>query len=498
MKEVTDTIDPASRWIEKPLGEIVDSIRPGFPCGDHNRKGIGVPHLRPMNISPKGEIDMSDVKFVDEEFEPLKEGDVLFNNTNSPVWVGKTAYINRDQKWAYSNHMTRLRGFDDGIDPKWIAYWLSALQTFGYFQLHCRNHVNQASIGVSFLEDLSVPLPSLEEQRDIVAKIEELFSNLDAGVDGLQTAQKQLERYRLSVLQAAVEGRLTAQWRQENPDVEPAEELLERILEERREQWEEHYRWSRYDSKGKEPPKGWKSRYKEREAAKLPDTALQLPDTWTWISADKIGRVETGSTPKTSVEEYYGGEHPFYRPGDLEAGINTRTAERTLTEKGLAEARPLPERSTLITCIGATIGKTGLIHTRGASNQQINAIIPAPSVNNEYLFYVAESPFFQTLIKTRASATTMPILNKGRTQKLPIPLPPLAEQKQIVAEIERLLSVAEDAVQTVENENTRAARLRQSILKQAFSGTLVPHDDAPAPPASDGTVTAQGQMEMGL
>mgnify|MGYP006435806449 CR=1 FL=1 len=88
--------------------------------------------------------------------------------------------------------------------------------------------------------------------------------------------------------------------------------------------------------------------------------------------------------------------------------------------------------------------------------------------------------------------------NGRATCSIPRPRPPLAEQKQIVAEIERLLSVAEDAVQTVENENTRAARLRQSILKQAFSGTLVPHDDAPAPPAGDGTVTAQGQMEMGL
>ena len=106
----------------------------------------------------------------------------------------------------------------------------------------------------------TIPVPPLPEQRRIVDKIEELFSNLDAGVASLKTARRQVDRYRQSVLQAAVEGRLTADWRQSHAP-EPAEELLERILEERRTQWEKRYRSKRYDSKGKEPPSGWKDRY---------------------------------------------------------------------------------------------------------------------------------------------------------------------------------------------------------------------------------------------
>ena len=83
----------------------------------------------------------------------------------------------------------------------------------------------------------SIPLPPLPEQRRIVARIEELFSRLDAGVAALRHAKAQLQRYRQSVLAAAVTGQLTQAWREQHPDTEPAEELLERILEQRREQW---------------------------------------------------------------------------------------------------------------------------------------------------------------------------------------------------------------------------------------------------------------------
>ena len=383
----------------------------------------------------------------------------------------------------------------EGVDPDYLRLYMSQSAFRNYLALNASGAGGSLMrVNKGVVDKHPFLVPSLSEQRRIVAKIEELFTNLDAGQSDLATAEQQLERYRLSVLQAAVEGRLTADWRPTH-DPEPADQLLERILEERRKQWEEHYRWSRYDSKGKEPPSGWKDRYDERETPKVDDVSIELPESWTWTSADQIGRVETGSTPKTSVDEYYGGKYPFYRPGDLEAGLNVTEAEKTLTDKGLKEARPLPEKSTLITCIGATIGKTGLIRTRGASNQQINAIIPPPSVVPEYVYYVTNSPFFQTLINQRASATTMPILNKGRTKTMPFPLPPLAEQKQIVDEVERLLSVADDAAATAEREQTRAERLRQSILKQAFSGRLVPHEEDATPPSVDGAASEQSDSD---
>lgn len=109
-------------WTVCTVGDVIADIQPGFASGAHNQEGRGVPHLRPMNISRDGRIDLSFVKFVEDQGGPrLQAGDVLFNNTNSPELVGKTAIVWGDEDWAFSNHMTRLRS-SNGISSEFIAY----------------------------------------------------------------------------------------------------------------------------------------------------------------------------------------------------------------------------------------------------------------------------------------------------------------------------------------------------------------------------------------
>ena len=117
------------------------------------------------------------------------------------------------------------------------------------------------------------------EQRRIVAKIEELFSELDAGVAALERVRANLKRYRASVLKAAVEGKLTEDWRAQNPDTEPASVLLERILTERRRKWEEA-QLAKFAQDGKQPPKAWRDKYKEPPSPL--NVVPALPDNWTW------------------------------------------------------------------------------------------------------------------------------------------------------------------------------------------------------------------------
>ena len=127
-----------------------------------------------------------------------------------------------------------------------------------------------------------------------------------------------------------------------------------------------------------------------------------------------------------------------------------------------------------MTCIGATIGKTGLARVRCTTNQQINALtVPTELVSPQFAYWCFNSPFGQRQIIDNASATTLPILNKSRFEALPIPLPPLAEQTRIVAEVERRLSVVEELEAVVSANLQRATRLRQSILHKAFTGELV-------------------------
>ena len=133
----------------------------------------------------------------------------------------------------------------------------------------------------------------LHEQHRIVAKIEELFSDLDAGVAALKRAKANLKRYRAAVLKAAVEGKLTEEWRAKNPPKEPAAKLLERILKERRKKWEED-QLAAYEANGKQPPKNWRDKYQEPAG---PDTANlpALPEGWCWAAVEQLGDVQLGT-----------------------------------------------------------------------------------------------------------------------------------------------------------------------------------------------------------
>src|SRR5258708_2209826 len=106
-------------WLDTTVGELMLEIRSGYSSGKHNQTGQGIPHLRPMNVSPVGEILMEDVRYVSPSAGSLRlaKGDVLFTNTSSTVWVGKTAVVEKPGDWGFSNHMTRLR-VAHGMSPE--------------------------------------------------------------------------------------------------------------------------------------------------------------------------------------------------------------------------------------------------------------------------------------------------------------------------------------------------------------------------------------------
>ena len=209
---------------------------------------------------------------------------------------------------------------------------------------------------------------------------------------------------------------------------------------------------------------------------------FEVPDNWVWTIVGEVGEVITGSTPSKDIAEYYGGDIPFYKPTDLDLGINTNSASDTLTIEGYNLSRKLPVGSILVTCIGATIGKTGLISTEGACNQQINAIIPSSLITSTFLYYSCISEYFQKEIRNHASATTLPILNKNNFTKLLIPLPPLSEQQRIVKEIERWFALIGQIEQDKVDLQTIIKQTKSKILDLAIHGKLVPQDpnDEPA------------------
>ena len=359
-----------------------------------------------------------------------------------------------------------------GVENRFVLYALRLFQ----------NNLDRLGTGTTFkavsggvVRKFPCLLAPTNEQRRIVAKIEELFSELDAGVAALERVKANLKRYRASVLKSAVEGNLTEQWRAEHPDVEPASELLKRILAARRKKWEGE-QLAKYEANGKKPPENWKEKYKDpssTDTSNLPE----LPYGWCWATVDLLGDTITGSTPSKNHPEYFGGKIPFVKPKDLNAGYYVKTAFDTLTKAGSTKARLLPTRTILVTCIGATIGKTGFSRMVCATNQQINAFIPCKDfVCPEWIYWSFVSHLGQTQIKSKASATTLPILNKGKFNQLAFPLCPLEEQKEIIKEIEIKFSIANQIGTELEINLLRSVRLRQAILKRAFEGKLVPQD----------------------
>ena len=209
---------------------------------------------------------------------------------------------------------------------------------------------------------------------------------------------------------------------------------------------------------------------------------FKVPSGWVWTIINEVGNIVTGDTPQKDIKEYYGGSIPFFKPNDLEQGINTLTAADHLSILGFEQSRKLPINSVLVTCIGATIGKTGRILKEGTCNQQINAVIHNQSINPLYLYYILVSEYFQHLIRSNASATTLPILNKSNFSKLRIPLPPLSEQQRIVEEIERWFKLIDIIEQGKADLQTTIKQAKNKILELAIYGKLVPQDpnDEPA------------------
>ena len=209
---------------------------------------------------------------------------------------------------------------------------------------------------------------------------------------------------------------------------------------------------------------------------------FELPEGWAWCRLGTVFFTITGSTPSTKDKSLYGDTFPFFKPTDLDAGFEVYSSGSTVSEKGYANGRTLPEKSVLVTCIGATIGKTGFIRKTGICNQQINAILPNEIIVPEYTYFSMCSKLEQQQILMNASATTLPILNKSKFDNLFFPVPPYREQKLVVEKLKEVLFWVDEIQNYKNNLQTTIKTVKDKILDLAIRGKLVPQDpdDEPA------------------
>ncbi len=328
----------------------------------------------------------------------------------------------------------------------------------------------QSNISNGIVRQLPVPLAPRAEQVRIVAKIEELFSDLDAGVAALERVRANLKRYRAAVLKAAVEGRLTEEWRARNPATEPASELLERILAERRAKWEQD-QLRKFKEAGKTPSKGWKDKYAPPVE---PDTSARAPapPQWQVASFDSLAENFDGQRVpvKASDRATTAGDIPYYGA----SGIIDHVKDYLFDGHYLLIAEDganLVSRHTPIAF--EAVGRFWV-------NNHAHIVQPLAGIPIAFVRHYLNAISLQFWV----TGTAQPKLTQAALQKIPVPLPPLAEQAEIVAEVDRRLSVADAAEKEMEHALRRAGRLRQAILKRAFEGRLVPQDPTDEPAAA--------------
>ena len=199
-----------------------------------------------------------------------------------------------------------------------------------------------------------------------------------------------------------------------------------------------------------------------------------MKHNWEYKQLGEIGVILTGSTPSTSVKEYYDqSDYMFVKPGDIEeSGITYLKASETyISELAFNTAsRKLPKHSVLVTCIG-TIGKVGILQQEATCNQQINAIIPAAdNIYYKYLAYAISS--IKSFLISKKNGPVVPIINKTQFSKFKIPVPPMEVQEQIVAELDKINETIGDCRELLRNLDA----LAQSLFYDTFGDPTTFHN----------------------
>lgn len=244
-------------------------------------------------------------------------------------------------------------------------------------------------------------------------KLETLFDKFDHFADGPNS----LAKIRELVLELAVQGRLTSTL--------PSDGVVPSAIDLREDAA------ALADTLGLRSPK---------EAIEDVEPPYDVPSHWRWIALADIGAAQTGTTPSKNDRSAFNGDIPFIKPADILPNSIDYSNE-SLTRHGAENgSRIAPKDSLLMVCIG-TIGKCNLIERECAFNQQINSLTPVAAVDSRYLLIAARSRSFLAAAREKSSSTTIAILNKGKWLSIPVPIPPLAEQKRIVARVDELMAL---------------------------------------------------------
>ncbi|TOJ78057.1 restriction endonuclease subunit S [Vibrio parahaemolyticus] len=469
-------------WVKATIDDLADYVN-GFAFKPAHWEPTGTPIIRIQNLT-NSEKPFNYTKIDVPDIYEVNNGDLLVSwsaTLDAFIWRGDKAWLNQH----IFKVVPRPNLFHSGLLFYWMKIAIEEMVNTEHLHGSTMKHINRGP----FLAH-ETRLPPIGEQIRIFDKLEELFSELDAGVKELKAAQTKLSQYRQSLLKSAVEGSLTQQWRAENSDQvqETGEQLLTRILKQRREQWQQQ-KLSEFAEKGKTPPKNWQDKYPEPVQ---PDTTdlPELPEGWVWASLDMLGDIVSGVTKgtkrKAGIEVR---EVPYLRVANVQRGFLDLDEVKTIpaTESDIKKYTLVP--GDILFNEGGDRDKLGrgwvwygevknCIHQNHVFRMRafVTDLVPEFISHHGNTF---GKLWFQSAGK---QTTNLASINKGILRKFPIPLAPVMEQNKIIELLEEELTLLAKQEEYTLAALTTSEAQRKNILKSAFSGQLVPQDpnDEPA------------------
>jgi len=448
--------DLPSGWTQSPLEEIA-IINPPKPNGVSDNLDVS---FIPMKCVEEltGKIDLQNVKKygdVKKGFTSFSDGDIIFAKITPCMENGKIAIVqgltNKIGFGSTEFHVMRMR--DQSISNKFYFYYLIQEDFRNKAQKTMKGTAGQLRVPSDYLNDVIVPLPPLNEQKRIVAKIEELFSRLDSIITHLAKTKHQLRLFEESFLYSVFLGEQTAKWRDHNPDVETGIQLFKKIT-------------------GSEP--------------KL-TLDHSLPKSWVFSSLSDLGTWNGGGTPSTTNSAYWeGGTINWFSPKDIH-DIELATSRDKITPMAIenSSAKLIDKNSILFVVRSGILRRflpIALITQKSAVNQDLRALTPSKLLIPKYVLYAAISKRYDILKTCSKDGTTVESIDTTLLAQYQIPLCSMDEQNIIVNIIEKTLSEIYKINEFIYTFTIVCSLLKQSILKQAFAGNLVPQDpnDEPA------------------
>lgn len=436
------------------------------------------PHIAPNHIeSQKGSLLEYQTVFRDGVKSPkhlFYPGQILYSKIRP--YLAKAVLV--DFSGLCSADMYPIKAH---INASYLHRWMIS-ETFTLLASQHQGRTVLPKINQTALNKVSVPVPPLNEQRRIVTKIEELTAHSKRAREALEDIPALIEQFKQSVLAAAFRGDLTADWREKNPDVEPASKLLERIREDRRVQWEAA-ELEKMRAKGKEPKNDkWKDKYKDPQEFDV-EYLPSIPDDWCWASMDEATTLITDgehATPERSNEGIYllsarniqNGYLSFEKVDYVSEEVHTKLENRLKVQSG----------DVFLSCSG-TVGRSCVVPEGFQCSLVRSVAVLRPALQmGDFMSLALRSPQLQSQINKKKTQTAQSNLFQGRIRVLALPLAPLAEQIKIV----EYIANAFEKIALLEKEYSliieQSACLNQSILSKAFRGELVPQDpnDEPA------------------